>query len=64
MANIVISGGFIYSFCAIIYILFASLYDTLMMVAEATETCRWIIYDKTYTVWCAFVGLLHSLNSY
>jgi len=27
------------------------LYDTLLMVAEATETCRWeIIYDKTHFV--------------
>jgi len=64
MVNIIISGGFLYTFCAIICILFASLCDTLMMVAEATETCRWTIYDETYTVWCAFVGLLHSLNSY
>jgi hypothetical protein len=64
MVNIMISGGILYTFCAIICILFASLHDNLMMVAEATETCRWIIYDKTYTVWCAFGGLLHSLNSY
>jgi hypothetical protein len=26
------------------------LYDTLMMVAEATETCQWIMYDRTYFV--------------
>ena len=26
---------------------FVFLYNTLIMVAEAIETCRWIIYDKT-----------------
>jgi len=29
--------------CEIICILFVYLYDTLMKVAEATETCRWIV---------------------
>jgi hypothetical protein len=35
----VTSGGINYIFCASIYILFVFLYDTLMKVAEATETC-------------------------
>ena len=30
--------------------LFVFLYNTLIMVAEAIETCRWIIYDKTYFI--------------
>ena len=34
------SGGFNYAFREIIYILFVFFYDTLMMVAEATETCQ------------------------
>jgi len=36
----VTSGGFNYTFCAIICILFVLLCDAVMMVAEATETCR------------------------
>jgi len=33
-------GGFNVTFCAVILILFVFLYDTLMMVAESTATCR------------------------
>ena len=44
-------------------ILFVFLYDTLMMVTEATETCWWIlIYDKTF-YWCVYVGSLHSISN-
>jgi len=34
------SGGLNYVFRGIIIMLFVLLHDTLMMVAEATETCR------------------------
>ena len=33
-----------------------------MVVAEATETWQWLIYDKTYFIDVYFVGLLHSIN--
>jgi len=46
MTIIITSGGFNYAFSDIICTLFVFLYDTLMMVAEETETCRWIVYDK------------------
>jgi hypothetical protein len=48
------SGGFNYTPCAIIFVLFVLLYDALMMVAEAFETCRRMVnYDKTFYS-CAF----------
>ena len=40
MTIIITSGGFNYAFSDIICTLFVFLYDTLMMVAEETETCR------------------------
>jgi len=36
----VTSGAFNYTFCVLIFILFVFLYDTLMTVAAATETCQ------------------------
>ena len=43
----VTSGGFNCTLCIFVCILFVLFYDTLMMVVEATVTCRWIvIYDK------------------
>ena len=49
-----LSGGCNYTFCAIIYILLVFLNDTLMMVAEASETFCWIIWIKhlmVFIVW-------------
>jgi hypothetical protein len=39
----VTSDGFIYTFCENIWILFVFLCNTLLMVAEETETCRRIV---------------------
>jgi len=43
----VTSGDFRIAFCTFITVLLVLLYDTLLLAAEATETCRRIvIYDK------------------
>ena len=43
------SGGYNYTCCAIIFVLFVLLYDALLMVAETIETCRsMVIYDKRF----------------
>jgi hypothetical protein len=44
-------GSFNHIFCIYICILLVFLYDTLMMVAEATKTCQCTLtYDKIYVV--------------
>jgi len=58
----VTSNGFYYTFCAVVCILFVFLYDPFEKVAEATKTCRWIIYENYIFYLCTFVGLLHSTN--
>lgn len=52
-------SGFYYTFCTVLFIF---LYDPLMKVAEATKTCRWIMYDNYIFYLCTFVGLLYSIN--
>jgi hypothetical protein len=50
---LLIAYYYYYSFCTFICILFIFLYDTLMMVTEATITCRWtVIYDKSDIFCC------------
>jgi hypothetical protein len=44
-----------------IFVLFVLLYDALMMVVEAIETCRCMgICDRTYFIDVRFVFLLHK----
>jgi len=65
----VTSGDINYIFCASIYILFVFLYDTLMKVAEATETRLWILtnnkiyYVDVHLLVCYIVYALNVLTN-